>query len=134
MTNPFPELLTFALLAPTLLRITLAMFIINIGLTKFGHDNRLVADFFESLGFKPSKYYIKALAIAEVVMGIFLFFGFLTQIAAFVVAIITFVSFIVTTRHPETGLRKGSDYILLFIISVSLVLTGAGLIAIDLPL
>lgn len=134
MTNPFPELLIFSLLAPTLLRLTLGVFIVLLGYSKLKEDSKGVTSFFESLGFKPAKYYVQALAIAEIAMGVALFVGFLTQIAALIVAIITFVSFIVTVRHPETGLRKASEYALFFVISVSLVLTGAGLIAIDLPL
>lgn len=134
MTNPFPELLIFSLLAPTLLRLTLGVFIILLGYSKLKDDNKGITNFFESLGFKPSKYYVQTLAIAEIVMGVALFVGFLTQIAALVIAIITFVSLIITVRHPETGLRKSSEYALFFVISISLVLTGAGLIAIDLPL
>jgi uncharacterized membrane protein YphA (DoxX/SURF4 family) len=134
MTNPFPELLTFSLLAPTLLRMTLGVFIILLGSNKFLTPQKGIVDFFEALGFKPSKYYIKALSIAEIVMGIALFVGFLTQIAALVVAIITFVSLLVTIRHPEAGLQKASIYTLFFVISISLVLSGAGLLAIDLPL
>ena len=134
MTNPFPELLIFSLLAPTLLRLTLGVFIIALGRSKFKNENKGVANFFESLGFKPTKYYVQALAIAEIVMGVALFVGFLTQIAALIIAIITFVSLIVTIRHPETGLRKASEYTLFFVIAISLVFTGAGLIAIDLPL
>lgn len=134
MTNPFPELLTFSLLAPTLLRLTLGIFIILLGYTKFKNPHKGVADFFEALGFKPSVYYVKALAVTEIVMGVALFMGFLTQIAALIIAVITFVSFIITIRHPETGLEKSSLYALFFVISISLVLTGAGLLAIDLPL
>lgn len=134
MTNPFPELLIFNLLAPTILRITLGVFIILLGYSKLKKDTKGVSNFFETLGFKPAKHYVKTLAIVEIIMGIALFVGFLTQIAALVVAIITFVSFIVTVRHPETGLKKSSEYALFFVISISLVLSGAGLIAIDLPL
>ncbi|MCF7865770.1 MAG: DoxX family protein [Candidatus Pacebacteria bacterium] len=134
MTNPFPELLTFSLLAPTLLRLTLGIFVILLGYNKLKNPQKGIVDFFEALSFKPSSYYIKTLSIAEIVMGIALFFGFLTQIAALVVAIITFVSLLVTIRHPEAGLQKASLYTLFFVISISLVLTGAGLIAIDLPL
>ena len=134
MTNPFPELLIFSLLAPTLLRIALGVFIIILGYGKFKEEAKGVTKFFESLGFKPAKYYVQTLAFAEIVMGVALFVGFLTQIAALVVATITFVSLIVTVRHPETGLRKPSEYALFFVISISLVLTGAGLLAIDLPL
>jgi uncharacterized membrane protein YphA (DoxX/SURF4 family) len=67
-------------------------------------------------------------------MGTLLIIGLLTQIAAFIVAIISFVSIIVSSRHEDLGLKKPSDYILLFVISLSLVFTGAGLIAVDLPL
>ena len=134
MTNPFPELLTFSLLAPTLLRLTLGVFIILLGYAKFKNPYKGVTEFFEALGFKPSEYYVKTLAITEIVMGVALFVGFLTQIAALIIAVITFVSFIITTRHPETGLEKSSIYALFFVIAISLVLTGAGLLAIDLPL
>lgn len=134
MTNPFPELLTFSSLAPTLLRITLGIFIILLGVNKIKKPHKGIVDFFEALSFKPSNYYIKILSIVEIVMGIALFVGFLTQIAALIVAIITFVSLLITIRHPEAGLEKASLYTLFFIISISLVLTGAGLLAIDLPL
>lgn len=134
MTNPFPELLNFSLLAPTLLRLTLGIFIISLGYTKFKNPHTNIMSFFETLGFRPGALYTKALSVTEIVMGVALFMGFLTQIAALVVAIITFVSLIVTIRHPESGLQKASIYALFFIISISLVLTGAGLIAIDLPL
>lgn len=134
MTNPFPELLIFSLLAPTLLRLTLGVFIVLLGYNKLKEENKEITHFFKSLGFKPAKYYVHALAFAEIAMGVALFVGFLTQIAALVVAIITFVSFIIAVRHPETGLQKPSDYALFFVISISLVLTGAGLLAIDLPL
>jgi uncharacterized membrane protein YphA (DoxX/SURF4 family) len=134
MINPFPELLTFALLAPTLLRMSLGVFIILLGQGKLKDPNKGLVEFFESLGFKPSGYYIKALGFVEIAMGMALFVGFLTQIAALVTAIITFVSLIVTVRHPEAGLKKASEYALYFVIGISLVFTGAGLIAIDLPL
>lgn len=134
MTNPFPELLAFGLLAPTLLRVTLAAFMLQLGGSKFIYEHKPIAEFFESLGFKPSRGYIKVLGAIELVMGGLLLIGLLTQIAAFVTAIVTFISLVVATRHPETGLRKSSDYVLLFVIAISLVFTGAGLIAIDLPL
>jgi uncharacterized membrane protein YphA (DoxX/SURF4 family) len=134
MTNPFPAILTFSLLAPTLLRITLGIFIIMLGKSKLRKPNKGIAGFFESLGFRPTAYYIKVLAIVEIVMGVALFVGFLTQIAALVVAVITFVSLLITIRHPETELEKASLYTLFFMISISLVFTGAGLLAIDLPL
>lgn len=134
MTNPFPALLSFSLLAPTLLRITLAVFIIMLGSSKLRKQNKGIAGFFESLGFRPTAYYIKILAVVEIVMGAALLVGFLTQIAALIVAIITFVSLLVTIRHPETELEKASLYTLFFVISISLVFTGAGLLAIDLPL
>lgn len=134
MTNPFPELLSFGLLAPTLLRITLGVFIILLGYEKFKKNNNGITTFFESLGFKPAHYYVLALAITEIVIGVALFFGIVTQIAALIAAIISFVSLIITIRHPEIGIRKASEYTLYFVISVSLVFTGAGLIAIDLPL
>lgn len=134
MINPFPELLSLSLLAPTLLRLALSVYIINLGISKIKKDNSALGSFFESLGFKPSNLYIKSLAYIELIVGIMLFVGFLTQIAALVVAIIMFVSLIVAIRHPETKLKGISTYALLFIIAISLVLTGAGLIAIDLPL
>lgn len=134
MTNPFPELLAFGLLAHTLLRITLAAFMLKLGSSKFAHEHKPVAEFFESLGFKPSHGYIKVLGAVELIVGGMLLIGILTQIAAFITAIITFISLVITTRHPEVKLRKSSDYVLLFVIAISLVFTGAGLIAIDLPL
>lgn len=134
MINPFPELLTFHLLAPVLLRITLGVFIFKLGISKIQRPTEILISFFESLGLKPGKYALKSLGWTEICMGTLLIVGLMTQIAAFIVAIICFVSIIVSTRHEHVGLYSPSYYVLLFVISISLVFTGAGLIAIDLPL
>jgi uncharacterized membrane protein YphA (DoxX/SURF4 family) len=134
MLNPFPEFLVFGFFAPTLLRIALGVYFIYLGRMKFGRDKEKVGSFFQSLGIGPGSYYLKTLAFAEVIVGTLLIVGFFVQIAALIAAIISLVSLVMAYKHPEMKILKASEYALLLVISVTLMFTGAGFLAFDLPL
>ncbi len=134
MLNPFPGLLTFRLLGPTLIRIALGAYFIFFGWSKFKKEDSTLIEFFESLSLKPASNYFKGLATLEVFVGIMLIVGISTQIMAAISAVVSFVMFIIAVRSENNKLEKPSFYALLFILGVSLVFTGSGLISIDLPL
>lgn len=164
MINPFPTLLDFGLLAPTILRLVLGGYFIYLGYIKlsnktskeenislwddqkmdllgfvngqkFSHKHKGdMITFFDSLSIGPAGYYLKTLAIAEVIAGAFLFVGFFTQMSAIVTGVISLVSFIVAYKHRHLSVLKPGEYLLLMAISFSLILSGAGAFAIDLPL
>jgi len=113
MLNPFPDLLAFALLAPTLLRIVLGIIIImkareKTAISPFTQLTRVV-------------YFIG---------GAFLIAGAFTQYSAILVslALLYEMFYLPTTKEKRTTL------ILLLTISLSLLFLGAGFVAFDLPL
>ena len=140
MLNPFPTLLNFSFFAPTILRLFIGIYFINLGYIKYTkkeptRDHTIdLLYFFNSLSIGPSIYYVKTLAIIELLVGVFLCLGFFVQISAIITAIISLVFFIVSIKQQDLRILKPSEYALLFAISLSLILTGAGVFAIDLPL
>jgi len=71
--------------------------------------------------------------IVQAVAGLFLVAGFLTQISAIVLFIIlTF--FVIRTEEAKQNPETKQVHLFLFIILISLLVTGAGAFAFDLPL
>ena len=115
MLNVFPDFLTFGLLAPFLLRLA-------------------VGFLFLKAGVKKGARYTLALGVIEVVSGILLIIGLYTQVAALAAALISLFGWYAKKKHPsETPGSKGA-FLLLFVISLSLLFSGAGFFAFDLPL
>ena len=134
MLNPFPELLSFTLIAPIIIRVAVGFFFIHFGWNKLTKEREHKTTFFESIGFRPAGVYVTFLGVAEIILGIALIVGFLVQVAAIITATIALVSYIIKKRHPEMLFTEPAIYSLLFVMAISLLFTGAGLLAIDLPL
>ena len=134
MLNPFPELLTYSLLAPLILRILVGLIFIDLGFLKFrGEKERWLASF-ETLGLRPVDLFLPIYAILQIVGGFLLLIGLWTQVAALAFVIFTGIELYVEWRVQEILKRDMVFYILIFVISLSLLLTGAGAYAIDIPL
>ncbi len=117
MLNPFPDLLLYSGLAPFVLRIVLGLVYLDLGvinLKKVGNQ--------------------KLLGLVEIVGAIMLFLGYYTQIAAILFIIIGGVSFYVEYKDASVLRRDIVFYLLVLAISISLLLSGAGSYAKDLPL
>jgi uncharacterized membrane protein YphA (DoxX/SURF4 family) len=134
MLNPFPFLLDYQFYGPTILRLVVGIYIIWLGSSKLPSIQPSLMAFFESLGLKPAAYYLYPLAVGEIVAGLCLVAGFMTQIAAGVIAIISFVSLIISSRNPEAKLRAPAEYMFVLVIALALLVMGAGKIAFDWPL
>ncbi len=134
MLNPFPEILFLQAYAPLLIRITVGVFFIIFGAYKIRGDRHGSYAIFEKVGIISTNIYVQILGIAQIIVGAFLIVGLTVQIVAMVSAIIALVSFIIKLRHPEKLPHMPAVYILLFVMSLSLILTGAGIPAVDLPL
>ncbi len=119
MFSLFPSLLSFQSFAPLLLRVTLgAVFLL------------WAYNIFK----KRETGKRRALGILDAVVGISLVVGFLTQLSALVCAIM--LGFRLFKKiQSKTFLTDGINYyLILFVISICLIFTGAGFIAFDLPL
>lgn len=135
MLNPFPSLLTYGLLAPFLLRVTLGIILANLGYLKLTKEKGSWALVFKAIGLgKQKEFGTIAIGIIEIVGGLMLVAGFYTQIAALVFVILTGTEMYL--EYEDAGLiqRNIVFYVLLFVIALSLMVTGAGFLAFDLPL
>lgn len=134
MLNPFPSLLVYSLLSPFILRVVAGLIFFDLGILLFrGEKERWVLSL-KSLGIKNTDISIKILGAIEIVGGILLMIGMYTQVAALVLALLTFTECYIEYREPTVLKRSLVFYVLLFSITLSLVLSGAGAFAVDLPL
>lgn len=134
MLSIFPELLTYQMFAPLLLRVVLGLILINLGYLKFNKEKARFHLLFQTLGWKPKEFWTKVFGTIEMVGGVALIVGFWTQIAALVFVIINFAELFIETKEASLLKRDAIFYLLIFIIALSLLFTGPGFLAFDLPL
>lgn len=134
MLNPFPELLNYALLAPLLLRLVVGLIYVDLGFLKFKSEKPRWITSFEALGLRPADLFVTLYAALQVIGGIMLLVGLYTQIAALFFVLSTGAELYVEWKMKEVLKRDMVFYLLVFVISLSLLFTGAGAYAIDLPL
>ena len=134
MLNPFPELLMYSLLGPFILRVLVGLIFIDLGYLKFREEKERWLAYFETLGLRPADLFLPLYALLQVVGGLLLLVGLWTQVAALAFAIFTGIELYVEWQAREILKRDMVFYVLILAISLSLLLTGAGAYAIDIPL
>lgn len=134
MLSPFPVLLSFGLLAPFLIRVLLGIFFVQYGWFKIGKGCGEKIVFFEKAGLRPGNMFVWTFGAVEIVGGIMLILGFYTQVAAIILSLIAFGAVVIKFRKPTILTADMDFYILLFVATLSLLFSGAGAFAFDLPL
>jgi len=134
MLNPFPELLMYSLLGPFILRVVVGLIFIDLGFLKFRSEKERWLASFETLRLRPADLLLPIYALLQIVGGALLVIGLWTQVAALIFVIFTGIELYVEWKAGEILKRDMVFYLLIFIISLSLLLTGAGTYAIDIPL
>jgi uncharacterized membrane protein YphA (DoxX/SURF4 family) len=134
MLNPFPSLLTYATLAPFILRLVLAFICLDLGLLKFGKEKARWIASFEALHLKPADFWVKVIGLINIVGAVMLFVGLYTQIAALAFVILFGLEFYIEYKDGSILRRDLTFYLLVLAIAVSLLLSGAGAYAFDIPL
>ena len=120
MLSVFPSLLSYSQLSPFLIRIALGVIFIYWTYKILRNTN--------------NEAKTKAIALIEGVAGVLLVIGLWTQVAA-LVAIIDLGIRLVQKIMKKSFLTDGVNYYLvLLVMAVSLIVTGAGWLAFDLPL
>ncbi len=134
MLNTFPDLLTYSQLAPFILRVVLGLIFIDLGLLKFKAEKSRWIISFEALHLKPAEILVSVFGALQLVAGAMLIVGLYTQVAALVLVILTGME--VYTEYKDARILKRDIvfYVLLFSIALSLLITGAGQYAFDIPL
>lgn len=134
MLNPFPELLMFSTFGPLILRLLLGLVFIDLGLLKFRDEKEGWFASFEAFGLRPASLLVPLYALLQIVGGLLLIAGLWTQIAALAFVIFSGVELFVEWRAREILKRDVVFYLFIFVISLSLLVTGAGAYALDIPL
>ena len=111
----FPQLLTFGLIAPLLLRLGVGLFLVYLGKKRY------------------QKIYNWS-AIIYAISGILLIIGLYTQIAVLVSMLIIGFDFYMDKKTAPISKDKIFLYVITGIILLSLLFTGPGFLAFDLPL
>jgi len=115
IVSSFPELLSFSFFAPFILRTTLGLRVLGLGLKK-----------------ETDEQIHPVIRGLFTVSGIFIILGFLTQITALVLVCLL-GTILVKPQLLVTKKITSSEITLLIIIAFSLLFTGAGGFAIDYP-
>jgi uncharacterized membrane protein YphA (DoxX/SURF4 family) len=138
MLTIFPSLLWLGLAAPFLLRVTLGLVFLHASYLKLKKEKNERAELFQEIGLKPGIVYSQTLGYFEIILGLSLIAGYLTQISALISALLFgIIALIKIFKKPSTMEKVGESgeyYLILTVISISLLFSGAGFLAFDLPL
>lgn len=132
--NIFPELFSYSLLAPLILRIVLGFIFLNLGSLKLGKEKSGWMASLRVLGIRPAGFFTGLLGIVEILGGLLLIAGAYTQLTALILAVICISELLIEYEEESILKRDMVFYLLLATICLSLLLTGAGLFAIDIPI
>ncbi len=115
----FPTLLSFGLIVPLLLRLTVGLFVLNLGAQRWKKPYQLSA-------------------LLYVISGLMLVLGYYTQVVAIVaIAILKLDFYLDFWKNRKTNPIPKNSFILYWIVGIillSLIVTGPGLFSLDLPL
>lgn len=134
MLNLFPELLSYSVFAPLILRVAIGLIFLDLGYLKFRGEREGWLASFETLGIRPADLFVPIYGALQILGGLLLIAGLWTQAAALAFVIFTGIELYVEWRAREILKRDTVFYILVFVISISLLLTGSGTFDIDIPL
>jgi uncharacterized membrane protein YphA (DoxX/SURF4 family) len=132
MLNQFPQLLAYSFFAPLIIRVGVGCALLYMAYTHAKHREAIAQIDFPLVGKSRSIVAISC-AFFVLVGGMFIF-GWHTQIAAVLAIVVCIKSLIVARRYPELVPYQRATLLLLIVMSVSLLLSGAGARAFDLPL
>jgi uncharacterized membrane protein YphA (DoxX/SURF4 family) len=134
LVTPFPFLLDFSFYAPLLLRLTLGVYILAIGFSAHQKNVNIIASEGSVAEVKPElNLFEMAYRGIFILAGISLIVGFYLQLSAIIIAILLLIA-ILDKRARLTNEIARAELTLLLVIALSLMLTGAGPFAFDLPL
>jgi len=129
----FPSLFFLSPLAATLLRIAAAYAFLYVANSLIQDRRKITRERFPIVG-QMNEWMVWTSALVTIAVGILLATGLYTQVAAIVGMIIALKHGIFAHKYSSIIPLSRGTYALLFVICASLLVTGAGAIAFDLPL
>ena len=134
MLNTFPDLLTYSQLGPFILRVVLGLIFIDLALLKFKAEKQRWIASFEALHIKPAPVLVSVFGALQLVGGVMLIVGLYTQVAALAFVILSGMEVYIEFKDARILKRDIVFYVLVLSIALSLLITGAGAYAFDIPL
>lgn len=131
MLNFFP-IQFLAPIAATLLRICIGFFLIRIGRRRIANRTPTSLVIAPSTTYRPG--ILLCIGILEIVAGVSFIVGAGTQLAALFTLVLSLLHILRPRRLIGPGIPERSFFVLLFFVSLSLLITGAGAFAVDLPI
>lgn len=132
MLNSFPHLLVLGFFAPTLLRAAIACLFFYASYTAYKHRDAAAHLRFPLIG--EASWAGGFTVLMYAVIGLMLLFGAYTQIAALLAGLTSIKGLLFCKRFGPLFPYPRSTYVLILVICLSLLVTGAGAMAFDLPL
>jgi uncharacterized membrane protein YphA (DoxX/SURF4 family) len=134
MLSIFPELLPYSLVGATIIRLVLGLVLFYIGLMTTGVKKTSYQAEMRMRDYPLVNVIPIVFGIVEIITGLFLIVGFLTQLMV-LVAIYIFINLIFIEKHVGRVFDYPNIfYFSLIFISISLLFLGPGIFAVDLPL
>lgn len=133
MLTPFPELLMLSFFAPFFLRVALGLVLFITAFHQIVDQKYQSKQRFVTIWPKYGEQFLWTASTIEIIIGLSFVAGFYTQYAALVaITFALYASF--SKKYQKATERNVLFYILMLAISISLLLTGAGIFAYDIPL
>jgi hypothetical protein len=133
MVNTFPDLLTYSFFAPTILRMLVALSFFYIAYAQAARRKEIAHVKVPILGHLNQGWVLLSSCIIGLT-GIALFLGWHTQLAAIVGAVVVLKHAIYAKKYPRLIPLCRLEYVYLFVILLTLLISGAGVFAIDVRL
>ena len=137
MLTTFPTLLMYSFYVPTALRVMLAVFFAWMAISHFTHK-KAVGDEIDNkvrwVSHEMAVWLVGLVILFELAIALFLFVGAFTQIAAILAALAFAKMAWLRKSMPHYAPLPSSTFIVLAIVALSVLITGAGGFAFDLPL
>ena len=132
MLNIFPDLLTYGFFAPTLLRLAAALMFAVVAYRQWSRRSEIQQTSLLIVG--KNGWWVWISIFAHAALAVLLALGYYTQIAALLGMLAAIKHFVFKHRYPEVFPLSRGTYFLIAVICLSFLLSGAGALAMDLPL
>lgn len=139
LLSTFPSLLAYGFgsyfFAPAIIRITVASVFVYLALTHFKTKKAVAHELtIPHISHETAVWGAGILLLAELALGFALFLGAWTQIASILAALACIKAIILKKKFPAVYPLATLSYLLLAVMCLMLLISGAGAFAFDLPL
>jgi len=132
MLNLFP-IQFLAPLAYMLLRLCVGLILVRLGITHI-HNRRPATTLIVEKTASVPPFIFLCIGLLEIIAGVLIFLGLYTQLGALIVLALSAMQLAFSKRLFTNKTPSRVFYVLLFFVSLSLFITGAGAFAFDLPI